>query len=269
MKCIIFRHYLIHSLLDKDGGCCWRMWRCGRAAVRRTVTQQQLLLSGTTRPADVLAVRVVEPQESQDGLGQPQSRHTPQRRLCQAELCVEGRSVHIQVQRNRLGLCTAVRPFVVISHSVTPGGESQRQDNTGPSGQEENAHTQQHRQEGREQGVIMSSVQIEEAPPALRCTVQHREDTHKCGALAGSRWAPLLHHQVGDVSGLPRQLLPVLCPPVAGGEECAAAFERGAVESHGDDHQQTRHDGQGVSRAVSQQQPPVQLHVTVQTKTRR
>lgn len=34
-----------------------------------------------TGPADVLAVRVVEPQESQDGVNQPQSRHKPQRRL--------------------------------------------------------------------------------------------------------------------------------------------------------------------------------------------
>lgn len=45
------------------------------------MTQQQLLLSGPARPADVLAVGVVEPQEGQDGLSQPQSRHAPQRRL--------------------------------------------------------------------------------------------------------------------------------------------------------------------------------------------
>lgn len=96
----------------------------------------------------------------------------------------------------------------------------------------------------------MSSVQIEEAPPALRGAVQHRENTDKCGELAGCRWAPLLYHQVRDVSGLPSQLGTVLCPPVAGGEECAAAFKSGAVESHGDDHQQARHDGQGVSRTV-------------------
>lgn len=46
-----------------------------------------------------------------------------------------------------------VWPRAVISHSVTPGGQSQRQDDTGPSGQEEHTHTQQHRQEGRKQGA--------------------------------------------------------------------------------------------------------------------
>ncbi len=97
----------------------------------------------------------------------------------------------------------------------------------------------------------MSSVQIEEAPPALRCAVQHRENTDKCGELAGCRRAPLLHHQVRDVSWLPRQLSSALRLPVAGGEECATAFKRGAVKSHGDDHQQARHNRQGVSRAVS------------------
>lgn len=45
------------------------------------MTQQQLLLPGTARPADVLTMRVVEPQESQDGLSQPQSCHAPQRQL--------------------------------------------------------------------------------------------------------------------------------------------------------------------------------------------
>lgn len=109
--------------------------------------------------------------------------------------------------------------------------------------------------------LVMSSVQIEEAPPALRGAVQHRENTHKCGELTGCRWAPLLYHQVRNISLLSRQLGPGLCPPVAGWEECAAAFKRGAIESHGDDHQQTRHDRHGVSRAVRQQQPPVQLHV--------
>lgn len=114
--------------------------------------------------------------------------------------------------------------------------------------------------------LVVPSVQIEEAPPALRCTVQHREDADKRGELAGSRRAPLLHHQVRDVPGLPRQLGSVLAPPVSGGEECAAAFESGAVESHGDDHQQARHDRQGVDRTVGQQQAPVQLHVTSQAK---
>lgn len=97
----------------------------------------------------------------------------------------------------------------------------------------------------------MSSVQIEEAPPALRRSVQHRENTDKRGELAGCQWAPLLHHQVRDVSRLARLFWRVFGLPVAGGEKCAAAFKSGAVESHGDDHQQTRHDRQGVSRAVS------------------
>lgn len=68
------------SQLDKDGGSGGG-GRCGGAAVGQTVSQQQLLLSGATGPADVLAVGVVEPQEGQDGVGQPQSRHSPQRRL--------------------------------------------------------------------------------------------------------------------------------------------------------------------------------------------
>lgn len=67
------------SLSDENSRCRWR--RGGGAAVWRAVSQQQLLLSGATRPADVLAVRVVEPQESQDGLSKPQSRHAPQRHL--------------------------------------------------------------------------------------------------------------------------------------------------------------------------------------------
>lgn len=44
--------------------------------------------------------------------------------------------------------------------------------------------------------LVMPSVQIEEAPPALRGAVQHREDPHECGELAGGRRAPLLDHQV-------------------------------------------------------------------------
>lgn len=120
------------------------MWRSRGAAERCTVSQQQLLLSGKTRPTDVLAVGVVEPKEGQDGLSQPQSRHTPQRclrtqgvivdrkktskwaeellcvcvwraavmcnhkhtHLCQIELCVERWCVHVQVKWNRLRLCT-------------------------------------------------------------------------------------------------------------------------------------------------------------------
>lgn len=115
--------------------------------------------------------------------------------------------------------------------------------------------------------LIVSSVQIKQAPPSLRCTVQHRENTDKSGELAGCRRPPLLHHQVRGVYRLSRQLGPVLGPPVAGGEECAAAFKCGAVESHGDDHQQARRHREGVSGAVGQQQPPVQLHVRHKIKT--
>lgn len=43
--------------------------------------QQQLLVSVQPRPRDVLSVGVVEPQEGQDGLKQPQSCHKPERRL--------------------------------------------------------------------------------------------------------------------------------------------------------------------------------------------
>lgn len=85
--------------------------------------------------------------------------------------------------------------------------------------------------------LVVSSVQIKEAPPSLRSAVQHRENAHKCGELTGCRWAPLLHHQMGDVCGLAGQLGLVICLPVSGGEECASAFERGAVESHGHHHE--------------------------------
>lgn len=98
----------------------------------------------------------------------------------------------------------------------------------------------------------MSSVQIEEAPPALDCAIEHRENTHKCGELTRCRWAPLLYHKMRDVSRLLGHLGTVLRPPVAAGEECAAAFESGAVERDGDDHKQARYDRQDVSRAVSQ-----------------
>lgn len=106
--------------------------------------------------------------------------------------------------------------------------------------------------------LIMSSVQIEEAPPALGGSVQNRENAHERGELTGGQRPPLLHYQVRGPRGL---LVPLLRLPVAVGEECAAAFEGGAVEGHGDDHQQARHHEQGVSRAVSEQQSPVQFHV--------
>lgn len=109
--------------------------------------------------------------------------------------------------------------------------------------------------------LVVSSVQIEEAPPALHGPVQHREDAHERGELAGGHRPPLLHHQLRGARGLLARLVPVLRLPVAAGEERAAAFERGAVKGHGDDHQQARHDQQGVGRAVGEQQPPVQLHV--------
>lgn len=79
LRVYITNTYKSPPLLDQEGGCCRR--GRGRGAVSRAVSQQQLLLSGTTRPADVLAVGVVEAQEGQDGLDQPQSCHTPQGRL--------------------------------------------------------------------------------------------------------------------------------------------------------------------------------------------
>ena len=85
--------------------------------------------------------------------------------------------------------------------------------------------------------LVMSSVQIKEAPPSLRSAIQHSENAYKCGELTGCRWAPLLHHQMRDVRGLASHLGRVFCPPVSGGEECATAFKRGAVESHGNDHE--------------------------------
>lgn len=96
----------------------------------------------------------------------------------------------------------------------------------------------------------MPSVQIEEAPPALRSPVKRRKNTHKCGELAGFQGAPPLHHQVRHLPGLFRKLGPVFLPPVAGGEQGAAAFESRAVKSHRDDHQQSRRDREGVSGAV-------------------
>lgn len=83
----------------------------------------------------------------------------------------------------------------------------------------------------------MSSVQIKEAPPSLRSAVQHRENANKRGELTGCRWTPLLHHQMRDVRGRAGRLGLVFCPPVSSGEECATAFKRGAVESHGDDNE--------------------------------
>ena len=104
-------------------------------------------------------------------------------------------------------------------------------------------------------------MEVEEAPPALRGAVQHREDPHERCELTGGRRAPLLHHQMGHVPGLSRQLTAVLGPPVSRGEQSATPFERGAVQRQGDDHQEPRHHQQGVGCAVSQQQPSIQLHV--------
>lgn len=108
--------------------------------------------------------------------------------------------------------------------------------------------------------LVMSSVQIEEAPPALGGPVQHREDAHERGELTGGQRPPLLHHQARGTRGLIARLVPRLRLPVAVGEQRAAAFEGGAVEGHGNDHQQARHHQQGVCRAVGEQQTPVQFH---------
>lgn len=63
--------------------------------------------------------------------------------------------------------------------------------------------------------LVMSSMQIEEAPPALRSSVQHRENAHKRGELASCRRPPLLHHQVIYGSGHARRLHPLIGPPVS------------------------------------------------------
>ena len=109
--------------------------------------------------------------------------------------------------------------------------------------------------------LVMPSMEIEEAPPALRGAVQHREDPHKRSELAGGRRAPLLHHQMRNVPRLSRQLTAVLSHPVSRREKSTTPFKRRAVESQGDDHQEPRHHQQGVGCAVSQQEPPIQLHV--------
>lgn len=110
--------------------------------------------------------------------------------------------------------------------------------------------------------LVMPPMQIEEASPPLRSSVQHRENAHERDELTRCERPPLLHHQVTELSGLlRRQRGLVLGPPVAGGEEGAAAFESGAVQSHGDDHEQSRREREGVNRTVGQQQPPVQLHL--------
>lgn len=150
--------------------------------------------------------------------------------LCQAELCVEGGGVHIQVKRNRLGLCTAehkqthrgqkhtfpsvcchvlsvkqkhskppwhhggssdsvpVRPSVVVSHGVTPGDQSQRQDNTGPSRQEEHTHTQHHRQEGRKQGAERAEIHIAHV---RQLVIQIKTSTKR---FMLAHWADILVH---------------------------------------------------------------------------
>lgn len=109
--------------------------------------------------------------------------------------------------------------------------------------------------------LVVPPVQIEEASPPLRGPVQHRENAHERDELARGERPPLLHHQVAELSGLLRQLGLVFGPPVAGGEEGAAAFQSGAVQSHGDDHEQSRREREEVNRTVGQQQPPVQLHL--------
>lgn len=101
--------------------------------------------------------------------------------------------------------------------------------------------------------LVMLSMQIEEAPPALRSSVQHRENAHKSGELAGCRRPPLLHHQVIHDSRRARRLHLLIRPPVSTGKEGAAAFESGTVQSHRDHHQQARRYREGVSRAVRQQ----------------
>lgn len=53
-----------------------------------------------------------------------------------------------------------VRPHAVIGHSVTPGDQTQGQDDAGPPRQEEHTHTEQDRQEGRKQGAEQKHTDI-------------------------------------------------------------------------------------------------------------
>lgn len=107
----------------------------------------------------------------------------------------------------------------------------------------------------------MPSREVEQAPPALNCAVQHREHTDKCGELAGGQWTPLLHHQMSDRFGLSFAHREVLRPPEALTKQRAPPFESGSVEGKRHDHQESSDNGQGVGGAVSQQESPIQLHV--------
>lgn len=107
----------------------------------------------------------------------------------------------------------------------------------------------------------MPSREVEQAPPALNCAVQHRKHTDKCGELAGGQWTPLLHHQMSDRFGLSFAHREVLRPPEALTKQRAPPLESGSVEGEWHDHQESSDNGQGVGGAVSQQESPIQLHV--------
>lgn len=57
--------------------------------IQRRVSQKQLLLSGQARASDLLAVRMVEAEEGQNGVGQPQPCDTPKGSLCTGKFSVE------------------------------------------------------------------------------------------------------------------------------------------------------------------------------------
>lgn len=72
----------------------------------------------------------------------------------------------------------------MVCNSVAPGHQAQGESNTGPSREEEHTQTQQQREEGREERVVVPPVEVEQAPPALNSAVQHGEHTDERGKLA-------------------------------------------------------------------------------------
>lgn len=106
------------------------------------MSQKQLLLSGQARASDLLAMGVVEAQERQDGVCQPQHCDTPEGGLCTGEFSVERRGVNIQVHGHRLGLYTAIWTPVVVGDGVTPGEQAQTEGDACPAGQKQHTQTQ-------------------------------------------------------------------------------------------------------------------------------
>ncbi|TRZ02276.1 hypothetical protein DNTS_020292 [Danionella cerebrum] len=78
---------------------------------------------------------------------------------------------------------------------------------------------------------------IEEAPPALHGSVQHREHTDERGELTGGRWTPLPHHEMTDFSGSSTAKRKVLRPPKSLAKQRAPSLERGSVKGERNDRQ--------------------------------